>query len=601
MKGCGPVRIADHKWQFSVWAPELESVSLHIVTPYAQTFPMRKDNDGYFVVECENIAPGACYYYQPDNDLNIPDPASHFQPAGVHDYSCVVDHSEFEWHDDRWHGRPLKDLIIYELHIGTFTEAGTFESAIERLDDLVDLGIDAIECMPVAQFPGKRNWGYDGVFPYAVQNSYGGPDGLKKLVDACHAKGIAFILDVVYNHLGPEGNYFPKYGPWFSKAYHVPWGDSLNFDQQWSDGVREYFLNNIDHWILNYHIDGLRLDAIHSIFDSGAVHILDAFNRRALELKEKVGRRVFLIAESDLNDPRVIKHPSSGGYGFDAQWLDDFHHALYVLTHPEGKARYYDFGSTHQLAKAFKDGFVHSGEYVKFRKKKYGASSAGIDGSKFIVFGQNHDQIGNRVLGERLSALVGKDQLMVSAAAIILSPYIPMLFMGEEYADDAPFMYFVDHSDPELIKAVREGRKKEFADLGDGTEPKDAEAEQTFVECKLRWDLKKKGLHEEIYRWYKALIDLRKSNPVFQHFSKVELEASVIAPKCLAVYRYLPDYSERVYMFFNFSELAVSYTFDEGGWVEILNSKSPNKRTGQKTDIEPVSISVYRMLLAPAS
>jgi maltooligosyltrehalose trehalohydrolase len=592
MKGCGPIKIEGKKWIFSVWAPELKSMSLHIITPYQATFPMQKDREGYFVVECDNIEDGANYCYQPDDDVDVPDPASAFQPTGVHGHSQVVDHDRFTWSDQNWHGKPLKDLIIYELHIGTFTEAGTFEAAIERLDDLVDLGVNAIECMPVAQFPGARNWGYDGSFPYAVQNSYGGPHGLKKLVDACHRKGIVFILDVVYNHMGPEGNYFHKFGPYFSKAYHVPWGDSLNFDQQWSDGVREYFLNNIEHWIVNYHIDGLRLDAIHTIFDSNPVHILDAFNRRAGELAGRTGRPVFLIAESDLNDPRVIRDPSIGGYGFDAQWLDDFHHALYVLVHPEGKKRYEDFGNIYQLAKAFKDGFVSSGEYVNFRKRKYGASSAGIDGDSFIVFTQNHDQVGNRVLGERISALVGKDELKVSAAALILSPYIPMLFMGEEYADSAPFMYFVDHSDKELIAAVREGRKKEFAGLGDASEPKDAQDEQTFLDCKLKWYLRSEGHHAELLQWYKDLIRMRKDNTVFQQYDKTYLHASVIAPKCLAIYRYLPDASQKAFVFFNFSDAAVEYSFDEDGW-RLLMSSSAEVKAGNSISLKPMSVSIY--------
>lgn len=593
MKGSGPIRTGDNKWMFSVWAPELKSMSLHIITPYERTFPMLKDNQGYFIAECDNVSGGTCYYFQPDDDVDTPDPASGFQPNGVHDRSCVVDHSLFRWTDQTWRGKPLKDLIIYELHVGTFTDEGTFEAIISRLGDLVDVGINALELMPVAQFPGKRNWGYDGVFPYAVQNSYGGPDGLKKLVDACHNKGIAVILDVVYNHLGPEGNYLPKFGPYFSKVHHVPWGDCINFDQQWADGVRDFFINNIDHWILNYHIDGLRLDAIHAMFDSSAVHILDAVNIRASELQEQAGRNIFLIAESDLNDPRVVKPNSVGGYGFSAQWLDDFHHALYVLTHPEGKKRYNDFGDIHQMAKAIKDGFVHSGEHVTFRKRKYGASSLGISGEKFIVFDQNHDQIGNRVFGERLSALVGKDQLKISAAAILLSPYIPMLFMGEEYAEDAPFMYFVDHSDKELIEAVRKGRKEEFREFADEGEPKDAEAEDTFLECKLRWNTRSQGTHKEILDWYKSLISIRKRMRIFGHMDKRTTTVSVIAPNCLSMYRYMVDNSERIYLFMNFSPEAVNFSFGEEGWKEIISSKPSPEQKGTTISIAGQSVSLY--------
>lgn len=574
MKGSGPVPVGKNKWMFSVWAPELKTMSLHLKTPNERTYPMQKDARGYFSVECKDVSDGATYFYQPDDDLNLPDPASAFQPNGVHDRSAVVDHSLFQWHDETWRGKPLKDLIIYELHVGSFSDEGTFEAIIPRLDDLVDVGINAIEFMPIAQFPGKRNWGYDGVFPYAVQNSYGGPNGFKKLVDACHSKGIVVILDVVYNHMGPEGNIFSKFGPYFSKAHHVPWGDSINFDQKWSDGVRDYFLDNIDHWILNYHVDGLRLDAIHTIFDSNPTHILDAFNRRAKRLSEKTGRNIFMVAESDLNDSRVVKDKSVGGYGFDAQWLDDFHHALYVLVHKDGKRRYEDFGSIHQLAKAFSSGFVHTGEFVNFRKRKYGGPSAGIASDKFIIFNQNHDQVGNRVLGERLPSLIDKRGLMITAAATILSPYIPMLFMGEEYAEDAPFTYFVDHSDKELIEAVREGRKKEFSGFADEGEPRDAEDEETFLECKLKWLTRTEGDHREMLHWYKALIDIRKTCPVFRDFEKKCLHVSVIAPKCMSVYWHLPDFSECIYMFFNFSENDVEYLLEGAGWKEVLSSRS---------------------------
>lgn len=580
------------QWTFSVWAPEIKKMSLHIVTPSERIYPMQKNDRGYFEINVEGISDGATYYYRPDDDIDVPDPASHYQPMGVHDRSAVVDHSLFEWTDSSWRGKPLKDLILYELHVGTFTDEGTFEAIIPRLDDLLDTGINAIEIMPVAQFPGKRNWGYDGVFPYAVQNSYGGPDGLKKLVDACHNKGIVVILDVVYNHLGPEGNYLVKYGPYFSKAHHVPWGDAINFDQKWADGVRDYFLDNINHWICNYHIDGLRLDAIHAIFDSSAIHILDAFNRRTKELHQKVGRNIFLIAESDLNDPRVINHHSVGGYNFDAQWLDDFHHALYVLVHPEGKKRYYDFGETYQLAKAFKDGLVHSGEFVEFRKRKYGYSSAGIDGDNFIVFSQNHDQIGNRVLGERISSLVGKEQLIISAAAIILSPYIPMLFMGEEYGEDAPFLYFIDHSDKDLIEAVHKGREEEFRDFANEGKPVDAQDENTFLKCKLDWSKRSKGPHKEILKWYKDLIHLRKTNPVFHQHQKKLMQVSILAPKCISVYRYLPDLTERVMIFFNFSDQSVDYKFEEEGWKQLMNSSSSSPKSDKL--IAPLSFSVYR-------
>src|SRR5690606_411563 len=301
----------------------------------------------------------------------------------------------------------------YELHVGTFTDEGTFDAIIPRLDDLLALGINALELMPVAQFPGERNWGYDGVFPYAVQNTYGGPDGLKRLVDACHAKGLAVFLDVVYNHVGPEGNFLSKYGPYFTNKYCTPWGDAINFDDAWCDGVREYFVNNALYWLEYFHIDGLRLDAVHMVFDNGAVHFWQYLADRVKQLQERLGRPLHLIAESDLNSPRVVNPPSVGGYGFTAQWLDDFHHALYVMLDRKGRERYADFGRLDQFAKALKEGFVHSGEFVKFRKRKHGASSAGIPGDRFVAFTQNHDQVGNRPLGERLSSLIDRERLKV--------------------------------------------------------------------------------------------------------------------------------------------------------------------------------------------
>lgn len=576
------------KWNFKVWAPLKDKVTLHIVKPEDRKLEMTKDKEGYFSVECDDVENGTGYYFRPDDESDLPDPASSYQPEGVHKHSAIVDHSLFKWTDESWRGVPLRELVIYELHIGTFSEEGTFDGAIAHLDHLVDVGVNAIEIMPVCQFPGERNWGYDGVFLYAVQNSYGGPDGLKRLVDACHAKGISVILDVVYNHFGPEGNCMPRYGPYFSKAHHVPWGDSVNFDQQWSDGVRDFFINNITHWVENYHIDGLRLDAIHAIFDSNPHHILEELNTHAKRLREQIGKPFFMIAESDLNDPKVIKSPSVGGYGFDAQWLDDFHHSLTTLIDPDGKKRYGDFGTVHQLAKAFSEGFVHSGEYVNFRKRKYGASSAGIDGDKFVVFIQNHDQVGNRVLGDRFSTL-GKERLMVAAATMILSPYVPMLFMGEEYAEDAPFSYFVDHSDQELVKAVREGRKKEFADYGEEHEPNDAQDKKTFIDCKLRWNTVKDGVHGDIFNWYKKLIHLRKNHPVFREVSKSYIQASVVGPAALAILRHTPDHNKEVYVLINFSEERTTYSMHSKGWKLILNSAQP----GNIEEIPPLSVLVY--------
>ncbi|MBD0377325.1 MAG: malto-oligosyltrehalose trehalohydrolase, partial [Flavisolibacter sp.] len=517
----------DNKTVFTVWAPLKKSMILHLVHPYDRQLPMTKDEEGYWQVEVNDLPDDARYFFMPDGEKDYPDPASRFQPAGVHGPSQVVNHALYRWNDQGWKAMPLEEMILYELHVGTFTPKGTFEAIIPRLDDLKAIGINALQLMPISQFPGNRNWGYDGTFPYAVQNSYGGPEGLKKLVDTCHQKGIAVLLDVVYNHIGPEGNYFSRLGPYFTNKYCTPWGDALNFDGDWSDGVRDYFSDNALYWFEHFHIDGLRCDAIHMVFDNGAVHFWELTHHKVKEWEEKLGRPFYLIAESDLNSPKVIKTPEAGGYGFTAQWLDDFHHALYVLLNKEDKERYYDFGRMEQLAKAYTDGFVLSGEWVKFRKRKYGTSSAGMPGNKFIVFTLNHDQVGNRVKGERLCMLVNFERAKLAAAAIMLSPYIPMLFMGEEYGDDTPFYYFVSHSDPALVEAVRKGRKEEFKDFGFDVEPPDPQDEKTFNDSKINWDKRKEGRHKILLQWHEELIRLRKTLSVLKNFEKKDIQVQV--------------------------------------------------------------------------
>jgi maltooligosyltrehalose trehalohydrolase len=564
----------DQRCIFSVWAPEKEEMILHIVHPFEQEVIMNKVDFGYFSTEVEKAGDGCRYYYRPDGKTDTPDPASHYQPEGVHGPSQVVDHGLFRWKDSKWTGIPLKDLIIYEVHIGTFTSEGTFEAVIRRLEEISETGMNAIELMPVSQFPGSRNWGYDGVFPFSVQNTYGGPEGLKKLVNECHRKGIAVILDIVYNHLGPEGNCFSMYGPYFTDKYKVPWGDAINLDEAWSDGVRDYYASNPGHWLENYHIDGVRVDAIHMNFDSSAEHFWQYTRKKIGESEDKTGRRFLMIAECDFNSPHVIKPPELGGYDFDAVWLDDFHHALYVLLDEKGKTRYEDFGTIEQLSKAYKEGFVHSGEYVKFRKKKHGASSAGISGDKFVVFNQNHDQIGNRVLGERLSTLVGFEQLKVASAAMLMSPYIPMFFMGEEYGDNSPFFYFVSHTDPELVRQVREGRKKEFEAYKWDVDPPDPQNESTFNRSKINWNKRFRGNHKILLEWNKALINLRKSEPALINTDKNGITVYITGKKTFTLLRRSKDEKEAIACFFNLSGKD-SYFFMpslEGSWTKLLNS-----------------------------
>lgn len=556
---------------------------------------MQKDEEGYFRAAVKGLHAGDRYFYQPDGDADYPDPVSHYQPEGIHGPSALVDHAAYIWQDNNWNGLPFPELIFYELHVGTFTPEGTFEAMISRLDDIAATGINAIELMPVAQCPGSRNWGYDGVFPYAVQHTYGGPEGLKKFVDACHSRGIAVFLDVVYNHLGREGNYLSFFGHYFTEKYHTPWGKALNFDGPWSDGVKEYIIGNVIHWAEHYHIDGLRLDAIHEIFDRNAVTIWDLLHARVKEWQQRSGRTLYLVAESDLNSPRVIRSPDTGGYGFDAQWLDDFHHALYVLLDKEGLRHYRDFGRLDQFAKAYTEGFVHNGQYVEFRKRRHGASSAGICGDRFIVFNQNHDLPGNRPGGERLSVLVDFEKLKLAAAALLLSPYIPLLFMGEEYGEKAPFYFFSDYSDPKLRKELKEGRKKEFAAFEWNEAPPDSQKEEVFLQSKLQWELRREDRHRELLDWHRLLIHLRKSHPLLRDLSRNNIRADLLGQSGLAVHRRSSNGLHSLLCLFNFSAEELPYVvLQEGSYLAGSAGKSNlHLSPGEEIRLAPWSAVIY--------
>jgi maltooligosyltrehalose trehalohydrolase len=550
---------------------------LHLVHPEDRLVEMRPAEGGFFEVELPEAGPGTRYFYRPGDDArDYPDPQSRFQPEGVHGPSEVVD-PDYPWKHDAWRVFPMRERVIYELHIGAFTPEGTFEAAIARLPDLVELGVNTLELMPVSQFPGDRNWGYDGAHLFAPQNSYGGPTGLKAFIDACHGLGLNVLLDVVYNHWGPEGNYIARFGPYFTDAYKTPWGSAVNLDGPGADGVRDYLCENLRQWFEDYRFDGVRVDAIHALHDESAHPFWHLARERLNRLEERLGRRFVLIAESDLNDPRVVRHPEAGGLGFDAQWMDDFHHALYALIDDKGPTHFEDFGTLEHLCKAYTDGFVHSGEYVRFRKRRYGASSAGISGDRFVAFIQNHDQVGNRIQGERLSALIPFARLKVAAAAVLLSPYVPLLFMGEEYAEDAPFLFFSSHSDPDLVEAVREGRKTEFQAFNWGdADPVDPFDVDAFQRSKLRWETRGEGRHRALLEWHKALLALRAALPALKNFDKRSVRALPVEREGIALHRLSADRNQEIVVLLNLSARDMRYLLpqDEQGWVLELDSEA---------------------------
>ncbi len=453
----GALYLGDDQCEFIVWAPQAERIVLKIVAPRERLLPLQRDEQGYWRRLVEKLPAGTDYCYQLDGSIERPDPASAYQPGGVHGPSRVIDHAAFTWTDQTWGGRPLDEFIIYELHVGTFTPEGTFAAVIPRLAAMRELGITAVELMPVAQFPGTRNWGYDGTNPFAVQNSYGGPDGLKALVDACHGHGLAVILDVVYNHLGPEGNYLRDFGPYFTDRYRTPWGEAVNFDGPGSDAVRGYFIANALNWLRHYHVDALRLDAVHAIYDFSPRPFLQELAAQVDAFADLEQRSCLLIAESDLNDARLIRPAEQSGYGLHAQWNDDFHHSLHTLLTLERQGYYADFGRIEDLAKAFREGFVYSWRYSPYRQRHHGSSSADRPGQQLVVCSQNHDQVGNRPTGERLITLAGCEAAKTAAAAVCFAPFIPLLFMGEEYGEESPFLYFTDFADQDLQDAVRTG------------------------------------------------------------------------------------------------------------------------------------------------
>ncbi|MDT5306887.1 MAG: maltooligosyltrehalose trehalohydrolase [Mycobacterium sp.] len=496
--------------EFAVWAPKPETVRLDVD---GAVYPMTRGRDGWWRATVD-ASPDARYGYLLDDDPTVlPDPRSSRQPDGVHERSQLWKPGEQVWTDDGWSGRSVQGAVIYEMHIGTFTPAGTFDSAIEKLDQLVDLGVDFVEVMPVNAFSGRYGWGYDGVLWYAVHEPYGGPDGLIRLVDACHRRGLGVLIDAVFNHLGPSGNYLPRFGPYLSSASN-PWGEGINIADAESDEVRRYIIDCALRWMREFHADGLRLDAVHALVDTTAIPILEELSAETEALAEQLGRPLSLVAESDLNDPRMITPRRDGGYGMTAQWDDDVHHAIHTAVSGERQGYYADFGSLAILAKTLRNGFFHAATYSSFRQRRHGRplDTAAVPATRLVAYTCTHDQVGNRALGDRPSQNLTYGQLAVKAALILGSPYTAMLFMGEEWGASTPFQFFSSHPEPELARATAEGRKKEFADHGwDADDIPDPQDPQTFQRSKLDWSELDTGDHARLLRVYHDLIALRRS------------------------------------------------------------------------------------------
>lgn len=543
---CGAFRDSSGCCVWRVWAPRGRTVELVLFDREGhRTVRVMEPEGGYHRLSLPGILEGQRYAFSLNGGRDLPDPASRAQPDGVHAPSAVWDPAGFRWSDGQWRGIPREELVIYELHVGTFTPEGTFAAIIPRLPALRELGINAIELMPVAQFPGRRNWGYDGTYWYAVQSSYGGPRALQQLVDACHTERIGVILDVIYNHLGPEGNYLSEFGPYFTPHHHTPWGQGLNYDDSDSGPVRAFVADNVRQWIADFHVDGLRLDAVHAILDDSPRHILTEIKQVAEEAAVRRGWPVQVIAESNLNDVRLMLPPREGGYGLDAQWSDDYHHAVHALLTGERDRYYADFHTpTEQLVKALNDTFVYDGSYSPFRGRAHGAPVGDLTGDRFVVSVQTHDQVGNRAQGERLTSLVEPAQLRLAAALLLLAPHVPLLFMGEEYGEEQPFPFFCDFGDPHLQDAVRRGRSIEFGLTSAIPDPQD---EKTFRTAILSWAWSENCSKAGLRRLYGDLLAARRTWPALRDFRHraARLISTVGAGPVLHLIRGDPSQPER--------------------------------------------------------
>ncbi|GEN78766.1 malto-oligosyltrehalose trehalohydrolase [Actinotalea fermentans] len=515
-------------WRPRVWAPAARAVDLVMPTTdpsrrptgRPRVMPLERAEDGWWVSGPLTLPHGTDYWFSVDGADPRPDPRSPWQPSGVHGPSRTFDPGRFDWTDRDWPGRDIRGAVVYELHVGTFTPEGTLDAAVGRLGHLVDLGVDVVELMPVAAFPGTHGWGYDGVALYAVHEAYGGPAALQRFVDAAHARGLAVCLDVVYNHLGPSGNYLGQFGPYFTDRHHTPWGAAVNLDGPDAGPVRAFLVDNAVRWLREFHVDALRLDAVHALVDDSPRHLLAELADAVASLADEVGRPLSLVAESDLNDPRTVTPTADGGFGMTAQWADDVHHAVHAFLTGERHGYYVDFGTPEVLAKALTSVFVHDGWWSTFREQHWGAPvPPEVDGHRFVVFASDHDQVGNRALGDRPSVRLDQGGLAMAAALVLCSPYTPMVFMGEEWGARTPWQFFTDHAEPDLADAIRRGRTEEFgghgwADLYGGTvEVPDPQSPATVAASRLDWDEPGRPEHARLLAWYRDLIALRHREP----------------------------------------------------------------------------------------
>ena len=571
---------------FSVWAPRRKKVTVRVDgVDYPMDGPTQR---GYWKTDVEPAQHGSNYAFLLDDDPQpYPDPRSFWQPKDVHSESRVLEHGGFPWTDTKFRPVPLPSAIIYELHIGTFTPAGTFDSAVERLDYLCDLGITHIELLPVSSFEGTFSWGYDGVSPFAPDETYGGPEGLKRFVNACHEKGLGVILDVVMNHFGPAGNYTQMFGPYYTDRHHTPWGAAINLEEGGSDQVRRFFIDNAILWLRDYHFDGLRLDAVHELIDRSAMHFLEQLSREIEDLSASLGRCLFLIGETDLNDPRFVTPREANGFGLDAQWSDDFHHSLFTLMLHEQNGYYEDFGTIENLATTLKQVFVYDGAYSRFRQHSHGRPVQKISYHRFLGYIQNHDQIGNRAKGERLEHLVGLQKAKLAAGVVFTAPFLPMLFMGDEFAASSPWLYFADFTSEELRTAVRDGRKRDFQHFGWTEDVPSPEDPATFAASKLNWSELEEGDHAEMFDWYRKLIHLRRRTLALNlgDFGRNEVHFSEEG-------RWIYTDRGNIRTMINFAETRTEFTVEPGSDLLLSSGSAPDRRE-DCVCLEPWSMAVY--------